>query len=98
MTGTEIWVYPPYHFKTHRLIGAISGPLYELSFDTYYNTPIHYRIRTAGIILQNIIDDDRLGLIGATPEHRVRFYGWDAKRMGLKRPATHFRSKRRAEA
>lgn len=73
MTETVFRVYPPNHFQAHRLIGAISGPLYELSFDIYYGTPIHYRIRTAGIILQNIIDDDEFGLIGATPEERVRF-------------------------
>lgn len=65
--------FPPGYFQLRRVLGAISGPLYELRIDVLAEAPFAARLGVANEILMDLIMDDEFGLIGTTPERRVAF-------------------------
>ncbi len=65
--------FPPSHFQLRRTLGAICGLLYELRIDVFADAPFRARLSLINNMLLELIEDDELGLIGATPEQRVAY-------------------------
>jgi len=67
------WRMPPGYYGTRRQLGAAVGFLDHCRYDIYIGTSLFIPL---GVIVGNLTDlisDDEFGLIGATPEERVRF-------------------------
>lgn len=67
------WRQPPGYYGTRRELGPAVRFLSDCRYDVYIGTGLFNRLgRVVGNITDLIIDDE-FGLIGATPEERVRF-------------------------
>lgn len=66
-------IYPPGYFQLRRVLGEILGILYELRIDVFADAPFRERLGLISSLLLELIEEDELGLIGATPEQRVAY-------------------------
>ena len=65
--------FPPGHFQLRRLLGEVCGLLYELRIDVFANAPFYKHLGFINGLLIDLIVEDELGLIDATPEQRTAF-------------------------
>lgn len=65
--------YPPGYFGLRELLGPIIRDLLEWRLGWHLPERIQNALHCISMLLMELIDDDELGLIGASPEERVRF-------------------------
>ena len=65
--------YPPGYFGLRQLLGPPIGLLFELRHDPIFPPRIRASLKSISLRLVDLVDDDELGLIGASPEDRVLF-------------------------
>lgn len=76
LTSPQNWPYskfPPEHFGLRELLGPIICTLLEWRLGWGFPERILNRLFLISMLLIELIDDDELGLIDASPEDRVRF-------------------------
>lgn len=67
------WRQPPRYYRARRELGAAVGLLDHCRYDIYIETSLFIPLGRIISDLNDLISDDEFGLIGATPEERVRF-------------------------
>ncbi|MBY9067630.1 hypothetical protein K1X12_12025 [Hyphomonas sp. WL0036] len=65
--------YPPGHFGIREWLGPPIGLLFELRHDPRFPMSMRASFRAISLQMVALVDDDELGLVGASPEDRVRF-------------------------
>jgi hypothetical protein len=65
--------YPPGYFGLRELLGPVIRDLLEWRLGWNLPERIQGTLHFINMLLVELIDDDELGLIGASPEERVRF-------------------------
>ncbi len=64
--------YPPEHFGLEDILRPVIARLALCRYDGGYPEPVVRRLWSVQCLLFDLVDDDLLGLIDATPEERVR--------------------------
>lgn len=65
--------YPPGYFRLRELLGPIIRDLLEWRLGWGFPERVLNRLFLISMLLIELIDDDELGLIDASPEDRLRF-------------------------
>lgn len=63
--------YPPGYFDLRGILGPVVAYLFAVRTDLFVDAPFHERLGRINSLIIELIDDDELGLTGATPEQRV---------------------------
>lgn len=61
---------PPYLYL-RELLGPTIGLLFELRFDSDFPSRVQARLKAINLQIIDLVTDDEIGLIGASPEERV---------------------------
>jgi hypothetical protein len=67
--------YPPGQFGLREWLGPPIGLLFELRQDPAFPNRLRTSLKSISLQLVALVDDDELGLIGASPEERMRAAG-----------------------
>lgn len=65
--------YPAGHFGLREWLGPPIGLLFELRQDPAFPNRLRTSLKSISLQLVALVDDDELGLIGASPEERMCF-------------------------
>lgn len=65
--------FPPGYFGLREWLGPPIGLLFELRHRPDFPSRMRASLRAISLQMVALVDDDELGLVGASPEDRVRF-------------------------